>query len=248
MTRPEEARPEEAGPSANRSGSGPTASRPRPDEARPSRSQAAGARGGGRLRILGGEYRGRRLTVAAGVRPTEARLREALFSIWSNRLKGCRFLDLFAGSGAVGLEALSRGARRVVLVEQAPKVLAVLRRNLAEIASAATDGVSLALRGDVRRWNLPATGRAGRGPVAPGERYDLIFADPPYRFVRHEELLIAAAPWLAPGGEMAIEHSRRVELSPSVGPWLLRDLRCYGDSCFGFYAFDTTPLSDRPRT
>ncbi len=86
--------------------------------------------GGPSLRLAGGALEGRRLPGANGVRPTGARLREALFSIWQSRVGGCRFLDLFAGSGAVGLEAISRGAAQAVFVEGSPRVFRVLRQSL----------------------------------------------------------------------------------------------------------------------
>ncbi|MCP3962711.1 MAG: 16S rRNA (guanine(966)-N(2))-methyltransferase RsmD [bacterium] len=188
------------------------------------------------MRILGGTYRGRRLAVAADVRPSESRVREALFSIWSDLVEGCRFLDLFAGSGGVGLEALSRGARSATFVERDPRVLAVLRRNLGVAAPGSTQ---------LLRLSLPA--QLGRRPVADDERYDLIFADPPYHFERYEALLAAAEHWLAPGGEMVIEHSRRVEPASAVGPWRRREQRRYGDSCLGFYVLRNADPVTGPR-
>src|SRR4030095_13507089 len=88
------------------------------------------------LRLSGGVYRGRRLRVPAGVRPTEGRLREALFSIWQHEIEGARFLDLFAGAGGVGLEAVGRGAARAVLVEEDPRALRTLKENVAALGAA----------------------------------------------------------------------------------------------------------------
>ena len=170
------------------------------------------------LRILGGELRGRRLEVAGSVRPTEARLREALASIWQPLFAGCRFLDLFAGSGAMGLEALSRGAERAWFVDSDPRVLRALRRNCERLAPAATR---------ILRLRLPS----GRDL---GERFELIFADPPYAFGDHAALLRGAAGWLERGGEMAIEHSARREV-PAVEPWVGVARRCYGESCLSFF-------------
>jgi 16S rRNA (guanine966-N2)-methyltransferase len=172
------------------------------------------------LRILGGELRGRRLRVTGEVRPTEARVREALFSIWQPRLAGSRFLDLFAGSGAVGLEAISRGAAVAALVDDDPRVLAVLRGNCSELAPATTRIV---------RRRLP-----GASPADLGGPFDLIFADPPYAFDDYHGLLRRAAVWLADSGELAIEHSSRVEVA-AVEPWMRVDRRRYGESCLSFF-------------
>ncbi len=192
---------------------------------RPARS--VGGRG---PRIQGGNLRGRRLVVAPGVRPTESRSREALFSIWCDRVPDCRFLDLFAGSGAIGLEAASRGAREVVFVEQASRVLGTLRRNLEDLAPAASK---------VWRWRLPKD-LARNPPETIGETpFDLIFADPPYDFEEYEALLTALPPWLAPTGELAVEHSRRVELPETYASWRRTDTRKYGDACFSFYQPDS---------
>jgi len=172
------------------------------------------------LRILGGELRGRRVRVAGEVRPTEARVREALFSIWEPRLAGSRFLDLFAGSGAMGLEAVSRGAAGAVLVDDDPRVLAVLRRNCAELAPAAAA---------VLRRRLP-----GSPELDLGGPFDLVFADPPYAFEDYRGLLQAAAGWLTASGELAVEHSKRVEVD-AVEPWIRLDQRRYGECCLSFY-------------
>ncbi len=179
------------------------------------------------VRILGGELGGRRLPVVGSwrsveVRPTEAKVREALFGIWQQRLAGCRFLDLFAGSGAVGLEALSRGAAHGVFVDRAPRVLATLRRGCGELAPG---------RSTVLRLELPRQARRLRGGP-----FDLIFADPPYAFREHPALLRAAEAWLATGGELAIEHSSRLAVEvPEGGAWERRERRVYGESCLSFF-------------
>ncbi len=179
------------------------------------------------LRIAGGLLKGRRLPVASGVRPTSSRLREALFSIWQWRVESCRFLDLFAGSGAVGLEAISRGAALAVLVESSPRVLKNLRRSVLEHAPDSTRVVRADLPRGLDRFS--------------GERFDLIFADPPYADQQIGALLERAAPRLAPGGEMALEHSPRLEVGEAPAPWRLRETRCYGDSCFSFFRLDERP-------
>lgn len=173
------------------------------------------------LRVLAGALAGRRLAVAAGVRPTEARVREALFAIWQDRCPQCRFLDLFAGSGAVGLEALSRGASRVWLVESAPRVLAVLGRNCEGLPPR---------RVEIVRGSLPkALARI------PPEGIDLIFADPPYGFTDWEPLLLAAAAHARPGTEMAVEHSARTAPGDELGGWRRLSERRYGETRVSFY-------------
>jgi 16S rRNA (guanine(966)-N(2))-methyltransferase RsmD len=175
------------------------------------------------VRISGGEHRGRVLAVPAEARPTEGRVREALFSIWGGRVRGCRFLDLFAGSGVVGLEAASRGAHRVVFVESDPRALRALGANLRRVA---------AERVEVRRGGLPAEAER---LAAAGERFDLIFADPPYRYPRYPALLTAIAPLLAPGGEAAVEHATRESMATAGGGLVRVDERRYGGSALSFY-------------
>jgi 16S rRNA (guanine(966)-N(2))-methyltransferase RsmD len=154
-------------------------------------------------RIVAGEHGGRRLAVPAGrgTRPTSDRVREALFSTLESAtdLDGARCADLFAGSGAVGLEALSRGAAHVLLVESDAKAARAARENIAALRASArtrlvTDRVERVLAGP---------------PDAP---YDVVFADPPYDVAgeRIDELLEALAKgWLAPGAVVVVERSAR---------------------------------------
>ena len=125
------------------------------------------------MRVTGGVLRGRRVVVPGhGVRPTQDRVRAAMFCSLASRIPGCRFLDLFAGSGAVGLEAWSRGAGDVWWVERDPGIYAVLRKNVELLCrpDQGADGTARAVLGDVFKW----TKNAGVGS------FDLIFADPPY--------------------------------------------------------------------
>ena len=176
------------------------------------------------VRVTGGEYRGRTLAVPSGSRPTEGRVREALFSIWADRLAGARFLDLFAGSGAVGIEAAGRGAGRVVCVDSDPRAVRAMEENLSRLGPPSR-------KIDVRRLSLPG----GLSRLAAGEPFDLIFADPPYAFAGHATLLAAAAPLLAQGGEIAVEHSARGDLPETAGPLVRVDVRRYGESGVSFY-------------
>ena len=188
-----------------------------------------GSKGPGRVRITGGEHRGRVLSVPPQARPTEGRVREALFSIWREPLEaGARVLDLFAGSGVVGLEAAGRGALRVLCVDRDRRSFPVLQSNRDRLGAALVE---------LRTLDLPS----GLEELArsSGERFDLVFADPPYRFSGHAALLAAVAPLLAPDGEVAIEHSVRaslpVEVASDPGPLVRTDQRRYGESALSFY-------------
>ncbi len=176
-----------------------------------------------RLRISGGRLRGLKIEVPAGIRPTSGRLREALFDIWGGRLEGAGFLDLFAGSGAVGIEAASRGAARVVMIEGDRGVLPILKRNRDLAGLEDLHVLSVVLPGELRR-RLP-----------PRERFDLIFADPPYGFAEHAALLASAEPHLAASGEIALEHRwHGGEPASADGLSAIRSRR-YGESGLTLY-------------
>jgi 16S rRNA G966 N2-methylase RsmD len=199
------------------------------------------------VRVTGGIFRGRALTVPAGVRPTEGRVREALFSIWRESLPGCRFLDLFAGSGVVGLEAAGRGALRVVCVDQDVQAVRAIAANAGRIGEPLVETRRLALPAGLKGLaglggvggvcgvgGVPAAGGDAR-TGAPAGPFDLVFADPPYRFDAFEPLLLALPPLLAPGAEVAVEHSARRQLPLTAGPLVRTDLRRYGESALAFY-------------
>lgn len=179
--------------------------------------------GRGGVRVTGGELRGRPLTVPGDTRPTEGRVREALFSIWRERVDGGRLLDLFAGSGAVALEAASRGAILVVAVEKVPRSVSVLEQN---VRRTGMEGVV-----EVRSGTLPGVLEvvAERGP------FDLVYADPPYRYPDYAELLAAVSPLLTADGEVAVEHTARRELPVEAGDLVRVEVRRYGESALSFY-------------
>jgi 16S rRNA (guanine966-N2)-methyltransferase len=162
--------------------------------------------------------------VAAGTRPTEARVRGALLSIWSERIQGARLLDLFAGSGAVGLEALSRGALEAVFVESSRAARAALTRNL-----------RLAPQGSTRLL-VSALPEALGILLAQGERFDLIFADPPYAWTVTGDFLDRLAGLAGPGAELALEHARRGSPPAQAPGWVRRELRRYGETALSIYA------------
>jgi 16S rRNA (guanine966-N2)-methyltransferase len=171
-------------------------------------------------RLIAGRAGGRRLTVPpAGTRPTSDRAREGLFSTLESLggMQGLRVADLYAGSGAVGLEALSRGAAEVVLVEADRRAVAVLRRNVAAVALPGATVVA----DRVARWAAAATGR-----------FDLIFADPPYSLAADEltAVLVALRDRLAPDALIVVErssHDPTWHWMEGVQP--LRD-RAYGEA------------------
>jgi 16S rRNA (guanine966-N2)-methyltransferase len=173
------------------------------------------------VRITGGEFRGRGLAVPPGARPTEGRVREALFSIWHDRLEGARVLDLFAGSGAVGLEALGRGALSALAVDQGLQAVKTLESNAGKLGEGLLE---------IRRLTLPD----GLTRLQPGA-FDLVYADPPYTFDAYGELLAGVAPLLAQDGEMAVEHSSRREMPIEAGRLTRVDVRRYGESAISFY-------------
>ncbi len=188
------------------------------------------------MRVTGGRLGGRLLRSPQGtLRPTSDRVREAIFARLGET-EGARVLDLYAGTGALGIEALSRGAARAVFVERAPRCLALLRANLASLE---LESVSRVLRGDARR----AVRRLGHA----GERFDLVLLDPPYDSGEAPLALaaLAEAGLLAPEGVLVVETAKRHPLPPMDG--LLRlDERRYGDTLVTRLCPD--PALARPRS
>ena len=191
------------------------------------------------MRIAGGEFRGRVLSVPKGldVRPTQDRVREALFSMLQNDIRGARFLDLFAGSGSVGLEALSRGAETVAFVEHAPRSLACLTRNIAMLK---VEDRCRVIRADVYAWlaAAPAANNAINGLNAP-EAFDIAYADPPYAIgVEHgySEMLarLVEGGFVKSGGLFIAEmrHDQEPDVSPA---WELCRDRTYGQTRLAIY-------------
>jgi 16S rRNA (guanine966-N2)-methyltransferase len=170
------------------------------------------------VRVVAGAYGGRRLVAPPGVatRPTSDRVREALFSVLGPSVQGARVLDLFAGSGALGIEALSRGAASAVFVDRAPRAIEAVRANLAML------GIDADVRRmEARSWLRTASARA--------EAYDLVFLDPPYRRAGElgRELSEGLAAVLAPGARVVTESDRRDPLELAI---TLADERRYGDT------------------
>jgi 16S rRNA (guanine966-N2)-methyltransferase len=178
------------------------------------------AAAGTRVRVIAGRFRGRRLTAPSGgaTRPTADRVREALFSMLGE-ISGARVLDLFAGTGALGIEALSRGASRAVFVERERRALTALRANLDALALGVPEA-------EVRAGD--ALSRLTRS-VAAGERYDLIFLDPPYALAAEltERLCEPLEAALAPCGRIVLESGRGAPVGLSLT--VVKERR-YGDT------------------
>ena len=175
------------------------------------------------MRVIAGTRRGRRLFSPrwTGLRPTSDRLRETLFDIVGARIEGARVLDGCAGTGAIGIEALSRGAEHVLFIDRDPRAVALIRRNVAhcELKDWCT----------IRRASLPAV--LQRPPIDP---FDLVLLDPPYGAPDIGAILTAAAGHLGPQGLLVLERARRE--TPREDPALtsLRIVRA-GDSVLELY-------------
>ncbi len=190
------------------------------------------------MRIIAGELKGRVLAPVKGrTRPTAARVREAIFSILG-ALPEAKVLDLFAGTGALGIEALSRGAARAVFVEDHPEALKGLRRNL-ETLGLLDRSLVLAL----------PVGAALRKLAARGEQFGLVFLDPPYGGGAAAATLgaLAGSDLLLPQARVVAEHSHRETLPETAGVLVLQVLRRYGDTQVGIYlAPDKSEPEEQP--
>lgn len=182
------------------------------------------------MRIVGGEFRGRPLAAprTQSIRPTSDRTREAVFNVIAHRfcdtLDGARVLDLFAGTGALGLEALSRGASFAMFIEDSTEGRGLIRDNVE----------SFGLTGRTKIFRRDATGLGQAGTVQP---FGLIFADPPYGKGLGERALASAKAggWLMPGALCVVEESAEAAFG-RVDGFELVDERSYGDTTVRFLA------------
>jgi len=177
--------------------------------------------------ITGGRWRGRRLTVAQGLvtRPTRSLVRQALFNMLGPRVLDAVVLDLYSGSGALGLEALSRGAARVVFVERHPKALAALRKNLASCAP--EPGTALLLSVDAASLSS-----------LPESPFDLITADPPFALIDAIPALISAPEAVAPGATLAYHGPSERAAPPAPAAWSFDRTRVHGRSSWHLFLRD----------
>ena len=183
------------------------------------------------MRVITGKFKGRRLRAPAGlaVRPTGDRVKESLFNILAERTSGSTWLDLFAGTGAMGIEALSRGACRVVFVESQPEAYRALEYNIAHCRI--QEGCVL-IQSDIRR--------ALRQCQKAGWTFNIIFLDPPYQSDLYETTLndLAAGPLVAPEGLVIAEHHRKIPLRDAYGPLRRTQTRTYGTTEVSIYQKD----------
>jgi len=180
------------------------------------------------MRVIAGKAKGVRLSAPAGlaVRPTLDRVREALFSILGPRLDGAHFLDLFAGSGANGIEALSRGAKSCTFIDNAVRARDAILENLKK--------AHLADHARLSSLRLPA----GIRELAQEDfKYDIVFADPPYGFKEYHPLLqhTQEGQLLAPDGIVVIEHATRRPMPEGADLELVRQA-VYGDTTLSFFS------------
>lgn len=183
------------------------------------------------MRVIAGTYRSRTLTAPSGhsTRPTSDRLRETLFNVLAPRIQGATFLDLYAGSGAVGIEALSRGAARVTFAERAAPALKVLRANLDRLGI--TQGYHIHSGSVVSLLRGPRSGAAG---------FDIVFLDPPYDAAGEYSVVLAllgseASAFLAPGAIVIAEHRKKEKLDQQYGALQRTRLLEQGDAALSFY-------------
>ncbi|MGI8503631.1 MAG: 16S rRNA (guanine(966)-N(2))-methyltransferase RsmD [Hassallia sp.] len=181
----------------------------------------------GQLKMSLRIYGNRQIKTLPGqdTRPTSARVREAVFNIWQGEIAGCRWLDLCAGSGSMGAEALSRGATLVVGIEQSSRACAIIQQNWQQVQNENQE--FQVLRGDVlqRLKNLS------------GKQFDKIYFDPPYASGLYQPVLeaIAVGQLLDPNGEIAAEHSPQNWTSPIIPTWEICREKVYGNTALTFY-------------
>ena len=175
------------------------------------------------MRIIAGTLKGRRIDAPdwTGLRPTSDRLRETLFNVLAPHVEGARFLDAYAGTGAVGIEALSRGASQVTFVERDPRAVRLIERNLARC------GVN-------DRYAIIRAGFAGAAPRL-DRAFDILFLDPPYGAGELTGALSAAAPLVTHDALLVVEHATRDEAPEGIDNLVrVRQLK-QGDSALAFY-------------
>ena len=185
------------------------------------------------MRVIAGSLRSRTLEAPPGLatRPTSDRLRETLFNVLAPRIQGANFLDLYAGSGAVGIEALSRGASQVCFVERAPAAQSVLRANLARLKITAGFQIhKVSVGAFLRRPQLNDT-----------QNFDLVFLDPPYDAAQEYAATLgllgsAATGLLAPSAFVIAEHRRKQRLETRFGSLERTRLLEQGDAALSFFA------------
>ncbi|MGC1485518.1 MAG: 16S rRNA (guanine(966)-N(2))-methyltransferase RsmD [Candidatus Acidiferrum sp.] len=187
------------------------------------------------MRIIAGKYRSRILKSLKGLalRPTSDRLRETLFNVLGPGVVGSRFLDVFAGTGAVGIEALSRGAAEAIFIENHAPAAKLIRQNLDSLQI--TTGYTILAADALTALQKLA---ARHSPSTPG--FDFIFVDPPYaNHAEYERILefLASANFLAPDALVIFEHHHKFSLAESSGRFTRARVLKQGDAALTFYRF-----------
>jgi 16S rRNA (guanine966-N2)-methyltransferase len=189
------------------------------------------------MRVIAGTYRSRILKALKGnaLRPTSDRLRETLFNVLGSGVSGARFLDLFAGTGAVGIEALSRGASEAVFIENHPPAAILIRRNLESLG--VRSGATILAVEVLRGLEMLGAKHKPRNPS-----FDFVFLDPPYAAaVNYSRVLrfLGAAHFLAAGGVVIAEHRRNSELLEQFGSLQRVRILKQGDAALSFFRLST---------
>jgi 16S rRNA (guanine966-N2)-methyltransferase len=177
------------------------------------------------VRVIGGEFRSRVLKSLPGldVRPTPDRLREALFNVLAPRIRNAAFLDVYAGTGAVGIEAMSRGAKSAIFIEHSRPAVSVIRENLRSL--------NLESRAQIRQGSAAA--------ILPKleQTWDIVFIDPPYRMEQEYERLLAILGEAVPALTI-VQHAGRHQLAESYGRLERKRVLTQGDNSLSFYEPD----------
>jgi 16S rRNA (guanine(966)-N(2))-methyltransferase RsmD len=192
------------------------------------------------MRVIGGQAKGRRLKTLKGrsLRPTADRVKEALFNILPHNLSGYKILDLFAGTGNLSVEALSRGGAEAIMVDSSRAAAKAIKENLR----------ALGLEHKSKVWTTSVL-RSIRLLSRDGKTFDIVFLDPPYEkgLVGQTLRAIARGGLLCGEGVLVVEHSVREKPESTYGRLALRDQRRYGTTLLSFFAYDSSKTSDKER-
>ncbi len=193
------------------------------------------------MRIITGKYKGRVIKAPKGIRPTEDRVRKAFFDIMGD-ISGLSFLELFAGSGAMGLEALSRGVRKAVFVEREKRCCKIIQQNLRYVSRLASEPVSQFNRqtGKLANWQTILNMDNVQAIVLlfnKKQKFDIIFLDPPYYRGLAEKILQILQDYdiLFPSGYIGVQHFKKDTLHDKQGKLVLFKQTAYGDTVLSFY-------------
>jgi 16S rRNA (guanine(966)-N(2))-methyltransferase RsmD len=193
------------------------------------------------MRVIAGTFRSRQLKSLKGLalRPTSDRLRETLFNVLAPRIEGARFMDAFAGTGAVGIEAISRGAREVVFIENHPPAAALIQKNLDLLD--VRSGVRIITTDTLRALQRLADAHKTTSP-----RFDIIFLDPPYAAAEEYNRVLAFLgddTFLEDSSLVIAEHRRNFDLLEQFGKLQRFRVLRQGDASLSFYRFTFSPAA-----